>query len=454
MIVLKFGGTSVEDGSRIGAVAEIISGRAREGCLVVVSALGGVTDALLKVAEAARRGETGHALDQLGVLEARHLRAIEESSARETDLREEVARVFARLAGQIRGISLLEELTGRTRDAVVSAGELLSSRIVAAAVRARGRETCWRDPRELMATSSDFGAAVPDEEAIARNLATLTPCLNRGAIAVTGGFVGRDLAGETTTLGRGGSDYSAALFGAALGASAIEIWTDVDGLMTADPRIVPEARLVPEVSYAEASELAFFGAKVLHPATIRPAVAKDIPVRIRNTSKPGNAGTAIRREASGTGVRALAARSGSAAIFVRNPRMLLSDGYASRVFGVFERHRVPVDVIATSEVSISTTVDGSAPIEAIVQDLSRFCEVEVIRSLAVVSVVGSKLRATPGIAAKAFAALGEINVVMISQGASETNLTFVIDEKDASAALRRLHGAFFEANSGRVQPCI
>jgi aspartate kinase len=271
-------------------------------------------------------------------------------------------------------------------------------------------------------------------------------------VAVTGGFVGRDAAGDTTTLGRGGSDYSASLLGAALDASAIEIWTDVDGLMTADPRVVPGARLVPGISYAEASELAFFGAKVLHPATIRPAVASGIPVRIRNTARPEGRGTEIRRDAAGSGVRAVAARLGAVAIFARNPRMLLSEGYASRIFGVFEKHRVSVDVIATSEVSISTTVSRAAPVDAIVDDLGRFCEVETIRDLAVVSVVGRRLRSTPGIAAKAFAALGNINVVMISQGASETNLTFVIEERGARSALRRLHRVFFE-DAGSAQVC-
>ena len=456
LIVMKFGGTSVEDGARIRQVARIVASRRREGRLVVISALGGVTDALAAAAEAARDGDETASRDRLRALEDRHLRTVEEAGISGSDasrLVEEISLTFGRLNELVSGVVLLGELSGRTRDAILAAGELLSSRIVAAALRARGCEATWHDPRELVATSSDFGAAVADESAIAANTAVLRTSLARGSVAVTGGFVGRDRAGETTTLGRGGSDYSASLLGAALGASVIEIWTDVDGLMTADPRVVPAARLVPEVSYAEASELAFFGAKVLHPATIRPAVASGIPVRIRNTARPGGKGTEIRRDAGGTGVRALAARPGAAAIFARNPRMLLSEGYASRIFAVFEKHRVPVDVIATSEISISTTVSASAPVDDVVRDLGRFCEVETIRGLAVVSVVGRGLRTTPGIAAKTFAALDDINVVMISQGASETNLTFVIDEGSVRSALERLHRTFFEEIEGRAEEC-
>ncbi len=447
MVVLKFGGTSVASGPRIAAVARIAAARRREGCLVVVSALGGATDELLRAAELARRGEAEAAQALLERLRRRHAEALAGAGippGERAPLMSEVEASFARLAELLAGIALLRELTPRTSDALLSAGELLSSRIVAGALRGAGCEAVWCDPRDLMATSRDFGGAAPDEAAIAVNVeARVAPHLARGALAVTGGFVGREAGGETTTLGRGGSDYSASLLGAALGASAIEIWTDVDGLMTADPRAVPRARLVPEVSYAEAAELAFFGARVLHPATIRPAVARGIPVRIRNSLRPSSPGTVILREAAGEGVRALAARPGAAAILVSNPRMLLAEGYASRVFSVFERYRVSVDVIATSEVSISTTVDGRVPLGGVVEDLSRFSEVRVIPDLAVVSVVGRALRTTPGIAARAFAALGGINVVLISQGASETNLTFVVAQGDAPAALNCLHEAFF-----------
>lgn len=326
----------------------------------------------------------------------------------------------------------------------------MSSRLVAAALRARGTDAVWIDPREILATDATHGAAVPDEKETARRVsARVVPELEAGRTVVTGGFVGAAPDGSTTTLGRGGSDYSAALFGAALydagrTVDRIEIWTDVDGILTADPRVVPAARLVPEVSAAEAAELAFFGAKVLHPAAIRPAVARGIPVAVRNTFRPEGAGTVVRRDAAGTGVRAIAMRAGVTAVFVGNPRMLLAYGYAARVFSVFERHRVSVDVIATSEVSISITVDEKAPLEGIVRDLSEFAEVSLLKHLAVVSVVGRNIRSTAGIAGRVFAALGDVNVVLISQGASDTNMTFVVAEADAPEALRRLHREFFE----------
>ncbi len=456
MIVLKFGGTSVKDGGCIRAVARLVASRSPEGRLVVVSALGGVTDALEAAAESARNGDHAASRERLRALEERHHRVVEEAGMQSGEISrlvQEVSRTFARLVEVVSGVFLLGELSKRTRDAFLAAGELLSSQIVAAALQGLGCAAIWRDPREIVATNSDFGAAIPNERQIRENSANLRDCLEGGGVAVTGGFVGRDGAGETTTLGRGGSDYSASLLGAAIGAKAIEIWTDVDGLMTADPRVVERARLVPEVSYAEAAELAFFGAKVLHPETIRPAIVNGITVWIRNTARPTGQGTAIRNEAAGAGVRAIAARPGAAAIFIRNPRMLRSEGYASRVFGIFEKHRVPVDVIATSEVSISTTVEQSAPLDSIVEDLGRFCEVKTIRNLAVVSVVGCMLRTTPGIAARVFSALDDINVVMISQGASETNLTFVIDEHNVHEALRRLHRRFFEESERRAEEC-
>ena len=340
--------------------------------------------------------------------------------------------------------------SARTTDAICAAGEILSAALVAAALEKRGVATARVDPREWMATDAGYGGAVPDEAATAERVArVLLPARAAGKVVVTGGFVGAAPDGSTTTLGRGGSDFSAALLGAALHDSgapveSIEIWTDVDGILTSDPRLVPAARIIPEVGYAEAAELAFFGAKVLHPATIRPAVTRGIPVRVRNSFRPSAPGTTVRAEAPGNGVRAVAMRSGVAALFVGSPRMLLAHGYAARVFAVFEKHAVPVDVIATSEVSISITVDAKAPLDALARDLSAFAEVEILRDLAVLSVVGRKLRSTAGVAARVFAAIGDINVVLISQGASETNVTFVVRAVDAPEALRRLHRELFE----------
>ena len=415
--------------------------------------MGGVTDALLALSRAAREGDREAASIALVTLGEKHHAAVEQlglEPGAAAALREEIERELARLDALATGIALLGELSARTTDAICAAGELLSAGLTAAALVKRGVAVARVDPREWMATDATHGAATPDEALLAANAARrLLPERAAGRVVVTGGFVGAAPDGTTTTLGRGGSDYSAALLGAALqdaGAAveAIEIWTDVDGILTADPRIVPGARIIPEVGYAEAAELAFFGAKVLHPATIRPAVTRGIPVRVRNTFRPQAPGTTVRAEGPGAGVRAVAMRTGVAALFVGNPRMLLAHGYAARVFSVFERHAVPVDVIATSEVSISITVDAKAPVEALARDLSEFAEVSILRDLAVVSVVGRKLRSTPRVAASIFAALGDINVVLISLGASETNLTFVVEASDAPEAVRRLHRELFE----------
>ena len=452
MLVMKFGGTSVGDGEKILRVAGLVGRHESDPALAVVSAMGGVTDALLALSNAALGGDAQAADAALGEIGARHRAAIDAlclSPGAAAGCREEIGRELERLDRLATGVALLGELSPRTSDAIAAAGEMLSATLLTEALRKLGTRAVRIDPRELMATDASYGAAIPDEPGIAaRLIERVVPERAAGRTVVTGGFVGAAPDGSLTTLGRGGSDFSAALFGAGLRdagvpVEAIEIWTDVDGILTADPRIVPDARLIPEVSADEAAELAFFGAKVLHPATIRPAVRRGIPVVVRNTFHPGVAGTVVRADVEGRGVRALAARKGVAALFIGSPRMLLAHGYAARVFGVFEAHGVPVDVIATSEVSISTTVDEKAPIEAIVRDLSRFAEVQVLRHLAVVSVVGKGLRTTPGVAGRIFTALGGVNAVMISQGASDTNVTFVVAADQAGDALRRLHAEFF-----------
>ena len=451
--VLKFGGTSVGSAERILDVARLVRTRAGDPCLVVVSAMAGVTDLLVGLKNSSKAKERAATESALAELERRHRTALDGLALPEGELRSCAVAIdeeMRRCRELSLGISLLEETSPRTSDALLAIGELICSRLVAAALRAGGAEAVWIDPREILATNASHGAAQADEKETAVRVARhVAPHLAAGRTVVTGGFVGAAPDGSTTTLGRGGSDYSAALFGAALhdvgrAVDRIEIWTDVDGILTADPRVVPAARLVPEVSYPEAAELAFFGAKVLHPATIRPAVARGIPVAVRNTFRPESPGTVVRQDAPGNGVRAVAMRRGVTALFVGSPRMLLAHGYAAKVFSVFEKHGVPVDVIATSEVSISITVDQKAPLEGVVRDLSEFAEVSLLPDLAVVSVVGKGLRSTAGVAVRVFGAVGDVNVVLISQGASDTNVTFVVDGKDAPEALRRLHREFFE----------
>ena len=451
--VLKFGGTSVGSAERILDVARLVRTRGGDPCLVVVSAMAGVTDFLVGLRNSSKDKERAATESKLDELEDRHRATLDGLVLSEGEARSCAVAIdeeMRRCRELSLGISLLEEISPRTSDALLAIGELICSRLVAAALRASGGESVWIDPREILATNASYGAALADEKETAVRVALrVAPHLAAGRTVVTGGFVGAAPDGSTTTLGRGGSDYSAALFGAALhdvgrAVDRIEIWTDVDGILTADPRIVPAARLVPEVSYPEAAELAFFGAKVLHPATIRPAVARGIPVAVRNSFRPECPGTVVRQDAPGNGVRAVAMRRGVTALFVGSPRMLLAHGYAAKVFSVFEKHGVPVDVIATSEVSISITVDEKASLEGVVRDLSEFAEVSLLPHLAVISVVGKGLRSTAGVAVRVFGAVGDVNVVLISQGASDTNVTFVVDGNDAPEALRRLHREFFE----------
>lgn len=452
-VVLKFGGTSVRDGARIAHVAGLVVARAPQPRIVVVSALAGVTDLLLGLVESASRDGRGEDLERaVANFAERHRVAAREAGIEASRLQELGAAIEAArcsVARSLAGIALLGEATARATDSILASGELLASQIVAAAISARGGDAEWIDPRELIATDDGFGAARPDVERIAEAVSRRAlPALAAGRIAVTGGFVGRAPGGATTTLGRGGSDWSAALLGAAAGARAIEIWTDVDGVLTADPRLVPEARALPTISFAEAAELARFGARVLHPATIGPAVERAIPVVVRNTFAPEAAGTTILAETAGEGVRAVSARDGLTALRVSNPRMLLAHGWAARVFAVFERHRVEVDVIATSEVSIATTVDSTAPVEALLRELAGIAHVEAERDLAVVCVVGPHLRGAPRLLAEVFAALGDLPVRMVSHGASTTNLTFVVAAADAADAVRRVHARLLAAPDG------
>jgi aspartate kinase len=271
------------------------------------------------------------------------------------------------------------------------------------------------------------------------------PLLGPGRAVVMQGFVGATPEGVPTTLGRGGSDYSAALLGAALGAEEIQIWTDVDGMLTADSRVVPDSLKIRELSFAEAAELAYFGARVLHPSTIEPAVSRHIPVRILNSRHPERSGTAIRHDSSRAGVpvKSIASKQGITVVQVRSLRMLMAHGFLRAIFEVFDRHQVPVDLVATSEVSVSLTLDDASRLEGVVAELREFSEVEVQGDAAIVCVVGEGLRSTPGVAARIFGALGDVNVQLISQGASEINLSFVISASQAHEVVRRLHHAFF-----------
>jgi aspartate kinase len=323
---------------------------------------------------------------------------------------------------------------------------MLSSKIVAAAFAAQGMPSAHVDSRACLVTDGAHTKAAPLFAETDERLRTrVQPLLDQGCVAVMGGFIGATKAGVTTTIGRGGSDYSAAIVGAGLNAERIEIWTDVDGMMTTDPHLCPDAKRIRVISFEEAAELAYFGAKVLHPATVLPAVQKNIPVYILNSRNPICEGTRITAQAppSKNSFKAIAVKKRITIVDVAAPRMLLAHGFLKAIFEAFDRHRIPVDVVSTSEVSISLTVDSNESIPALAADLAKLADVKYEGRKAIVCVVGENLRNTAGIAARIFTEVRDTNIRMISQGASEINITFVIEEDAVPKVVKQLHKKFF-----------
>jgi len=455
MIVMKFGGTSVVDAASIDRAASIVKSRLDRHPLVVVSAMAKVTDALLATGRHAGNGELDRALELSRELRERHYSVTSEllGTATFTALHEELQYMFDTLDELLRGIAAVGEITPRTADMVVSYGERLNSRICAEAFVARGMDAVQVDARQVMITDARHGKAIPlPEEIDQRAKEILRPLLDAGKVPVLGGFIGSSKNGAQTTIGRGGSDFSAALFGAALNAETIEIWTDVDGMMTTDPNVCPDAHRIRVVSFEEAAELAYFGAKVLHPATVLPAVQKNIPVRVLNSRDPKCEGTLIVARAPKTNatVKAIAVKKRITIVDVVAARMLGESGFLKAIFDVFDRHHAAVDVVSTSEVSVSLTVDSNEAIPAVAADLEKIADVKYEGRKAIVCLVGENLRYRAGVAAQVFTAIRDINVRMISQGASEINLTFVIDESDVPEVVRRLHQHFFASPDPEV----
>jgi aspartate kinase len=446
MIVMKFGGSSVADAPCMREVAALVEAAQARSPLVVLSATARTTDHLFAAASRAERGDLAGALNHHEELMARHRTLAGDllPAGLPAELEAALEELAAELDLLLRGVALLKELSPRSMDAIASIGERLSTRILAAYMGA-----AWVDARTVVLTDAAFGSARPliaDLEKQAQEL--LAPLLGPGRAVVTQGYIGATHQGLTTTLGRGGSDFSAALLGAALGAEDIQIWTDVEGVLTCDPRVVEGAQPIPELSFSEAAELAAFGAKVLHPATIQPAVEKGIPVTVRHTRRPQGRFTTITAEVrTGRPVTALAHRGPVTILTVTSARMLNQSGFLARLFDVFARHKVSVDLVATAEVSVSLTVEADAPLEALMEDLAAFATVGISRDRAIVAIVGERLKHTPGITGMAFGALRDINVEMISMGANEINLSLLVKAEEAPGALRRLHAALFEGSA-------
>jgi len=451
VIVAKFGGTSVGDTAAIERTAAIVRGRLAQHPVVVVSALAGTTNALLDIAAQAAKSQFIVAIRGIEALRDRHLAVVDEllgAGPEAFDVAADVSVLFDELAHLAEALSVLGDVSPRSLDAVAAYGERLSAPIVSAAFAQRGIPAVFVDARRVMITDATFGKGLPQPDAIADAAREqLLPLLRDGQVPVLGGYIGATPEGVTTTLGRGGSDYSAALLGAALGAEAIEIWTDVDGMLTADPRVIPAARLIDHIRFDEAAELASFGAKVLHPSTIAPAVQRSIPVFIYNSHRPQAEGTRITFDAPRLPVRAVAGRANVVVVNVKSSRMLGTPGIVRGIFAVFERFKLSIDVIATSEVSVSVTIDAETQLDAVLTELRGFGDVTVERGRGIVAVVGSGLGTHTPTMARALGALGDLRVHMCSLSASGINLTVIVDGDQVHEAMRRLHRAFFEGDA-------
>jgi len=451
---MKFGGTTVGDAFAFKRVVEIIQSHAVSPRIVVVSAMSGVTDALLTSAEMANRGETGAAIDNLNEHFERHLRVargLDEKEYRELETL--IDRTRREIADKLTQ-PLCDSMRPISQNMIAAYGEYLSANLLTALLRASGVPASYVDARSCIITDEEPNCASPLlEETEQHTRATLVPILKAGDVPVLGGFIGATLKGTTTTLGRGGSDYTAALVGAAIRAREIQIWTDVDGVLTADPRVVESAYTVAQLSYAEASELAYFGAKVLHPKTIQPATKYDIPLRICNSRTPDAFGTLVSAEPETTSrtLKAIAHKTGVTTVKVTSGRFVGAYGFLRRIFEIFDRYRTVVDVVSTSEVSLSLSLDDISALPSILRELQQIGSVEFKTHRAVVCVVGEGLSGAPRITAAVFDSIKNIPVSLISQGVSSSNLTFVVDQEHVKWVVTRLHERFFESRKESVQ---
>ena len=460
LIVMKFGGTSVESADAMRRVGDIIRSNPEPAPVVVLSACSGVTNQLLRIGTIACEGNAEEAAGIVRTIISRHTAILEDLLPVETRPEVQAAiDVWGReLLALVRGISILGELTNRSRDILASYGERFSSIIFEAYLRHAGTASALVDARTFMVTDAQFTKAVPDLVATGARLEqTVRPLLNSGKVVVTQGFIGATPTGITTTIGRGGSDHSAALIGALLDASEIQIWTDVDGILTADPSIIKTARRIRIMSFREASELAYFGARVLHPETILPAIEKNIPVLVLNSRRPSSPGTRIVARpdtAQHCTIKSVAYKENISLISIVSTRMFMAHGFLENIFDVFHKYSTVVHTVATSDVSVSVTVNDVSHLPEILEELRQFSHVTVDGGKAIVCVVGDNLRNSVGVAARILLPLSQLNVNinMISQGASEINLSFVIDERNVPVAVQALHAEFFD--NGNPDPEI
>jgi len=457
MIVMKFGGTSVKDAEAIERLVRIVKSKLNQNPVVVSSAISKATDILITAATLASEGNINSAREMINELNQRHIdiaKNILKDSPEYSAVKQIINGYISEINDLLKGVFLLSELSPRTNAKIVSYGELLSTSIIAAAFNFNQINAELFDSRRFIVTDDNYLKGEPQiEEITTRVNSFLKPVIQKGVLPVMQGFIASNSAGITTVLGRGGSDYTASLLGLALEADAIEIWTDVDGMLTADPRKVKGTRIINKISFEEAAELAYFGAKVLHPLTIQPAVEKNIPVWIKNSLAPDVEGTLIIKNPeevpdstsiSTSGIKSIACKENIIVMNIFSTRMLNSYGFLKRIFEVFEKHKTSVDLITTSEVNVSLTLDNDEFLDAITEDISKFAIVNIEHDKSLICIVGSNIRNIKGIAGKIFSELSEYNITMISQGASLINISFVVNRNILNNALQKLHNAFFK----------
>ena len=449
MIVMKFGGTSVGSAKDINRVADIVKSRLDKKPVVVVSAVGGLTDTLVELTHAACGRQIKDIERLKNVFLSTHKQLINELNLSDEALLMSAFETGVNMLEEaVQGLKHEGAYSAQLYDSLVSTGEFLSSNILSAVLRRNGIDSRMHDSRKLLVTDSEFGAAYPLlEKSRARVEKNLKPAVQEH-VPVLQGFVGSDEKGRTTTLGRGGSDYSATLFAAMLGADTVEIWSDVDGVLSADPSLVPGAQRIRQMTFQEAAELAYFGAKVIHPSTLLPAVEKNIRVIILNSMNPDYSGTIISNKGEDPGeedgrVKSIAYKENLTVITVISSRMLMAHGFMASLFRVFEKYKTAVDLVATSEVSVSITIDNTRYLNEIVKELQAFAAVEIDTGKAIVCCVGESLKGTPGMAAKILGLLENTKTYAVSQGGSDINLSFVIDDEELPRVINRLHEQFF-----------
>lgn len=456
MIVIKFGGTSVGDAARVSRAIDIVAEAAQRRPVVVVSALSGVTNKLVEATNLAAAGDYDGVLTIVEQIRERHedvaMTLVRQKSDFLESFRTQLHKHIEQIRDIMKGIALVGEVSPRANDKIVAIGEKLSSVLFAYSMRLRTLPGVHIDSERVVVTDDRFGEATPLMHETRENARTvLLPEIERNHIPIMGGFIGRSRTGATTTLGRGGSDYSASIVGAALKVEEIQIWTDVDGMMTCDPRIISGARIIERISYEEAAELAYFGAKVLHPKTIAPAVDLRIPIRVLNTHNLDSEGTLITEQGDSTeGPRAIAPKKGITVVHIVSNQMLGAHGFLARIFRVFEEREVSVDLITTSEVSLSVTIDNIDNLDAVVAALEEFATVKVERNRAIIAVVGRNLMHDSTVGVQVLKALRGISISMMSLGFSGLNLSIVVSEAQLDAAIRSVHRELFEPAQARI----